>query len=126
MKIAPEVLRRSRVLVVEDHEPCARFLEISLTRAGYSVAVVGTVEAAWVALASQEFGGLVCDLLLPDGNGCEIIQIVRQRKAPIFAVAVSGFPIETHGQMALDFGFDSFLQKPLSFPKLVSLLDEGF
>jgi DNA-binding response OmpR family regulator len=104
--------RPLRVLVVEDSAPCARLMEIALTEAGHAVTLVRTTDSALFAVVWEEFDALVCDLLLPDGHGCEIIRAFRQRSFPVFAVAVSGLPRDGCEHIALAAGFDRFLQKP--------------
>jgi CheY-like chemotaxis protein len=111
-------------LVVEDHVPCAHLAEVALSGAGHAVSIVRTVDSALFALAWEEFDALVCDLLLPDGHGCDIIRALRQRKLPVFAVAVSGLPRSACEADALAAGFDTFLQKPFFPDQLASLLED--
>jgi len=121
MPNAPTAQEPLRVLIVEDHAPCARLMEIALTDAGHTVTLVRTTDSALFAVVWEEFDALVCDLLLPDGHGCEIIRALRQRNLPVFAVAVSGLPRSGCEDVAIAAGFDTFLQKPFSPGELAAL-----
>lgn len=110
-----------RILVVEDHAPCAQFIKIVLLDAGHEVLVARTVGDALAFVDGEPFEALVCDLLFPDGNGCEIIHAVRRKKRDVFAVAVSGLPREVCEAKAIEDGFDTFLQKPFLPQHLSSL-----
>jgi DNA-binding response OmpR family regulator len=109
------------VLVVEDHGPCARFVQVILTEAGHTSILARTVDAALSALAREGFDALVCDLLLPDGHGCDIIRVVRQEDPALFAVAISGLPRDTCEQRAREAGFNEFLAKPFRPRQLAAL-----
>jgi DNA-binding response OmpR family regulator len=67
------VAKRLNILVIEDSERCARILEIALEERGHTVKIASTLDAASFALSAVNFDAIICDLLLPDGNGCEIM-----------------------------------------------------
>lgn len=110
------------MLIVEDSEPFSRLLKIAFTKAGHAVTLETTVKSALLALMHETYDALVCDLLLPDGNGCEIIKAARQKGMPIFAVAISGMLPVACEMNALAAGFDRFICKPFKVSLLVGLL----
>ncbi len=111
-----------RVLVVDDHYPCCRLLEIILHRAGCLVVIMKTVEGALFALAQEQFDILICDLLLPDGHGFEIIRAIRDRKLKIFCIAITGLGTPSIETEALKEGFDQFVRKPFKPQAIEALL----
>jgi len=67
-----------RVLIVEDQKDLAMCMEMYLATCGYQVVVAPTARRAYAALASETFGLVLLDVDLPDGNGLEICQWIRQ------------------------------------------------
>jgi CheY-like chemotaxis protein len=112
-----------RALIVEDNQACAILARIILEREGYVVTVARTARQGLAALRVGDFDLLLCDLVLPDGHGAEIIAHVRQRGEPLHAIAVTGYvSIESHVAALAD-GFDAFLAKPFRIRMLTDLVN---
>lgn len=116
-----QTLKHLEILVVEYSEPCSRLLEIAFTKAGHTVTLETTVKSALSALACKTYDGLICNLLFPDGNGYEIIEAVRQKEMPIFAVAITGLMPVVCEAKALTAGFNRVVYKPFKVSVLVGL-----
>ncbi len=87
-------------------------MEVALVSAGHVVTVARTMDSALFVLAWEKFDAIVCDLLLSDGHGCDIVRFIRRKNLPIYCVAVSGLPRNGCEDDALEAGFDAFLPKP--------------
>lgn len=117
-------MTQSRILVVEDNERNLKLVRDVLQFAGYEVISARSGEQG-VALAREQAPDLVLmDLQLPAMDGTEALRILRDdprtREIPI--VAVTAFAMKDDRERALDAGFDSYLEKPISvraFPELV-------
>jgi CheY-like chemotaxis protein len=119
------------LLAVEDEPRNAALLEAILGRAGYRLAVAGHLAEARTLLASITPNLVILDRHLPDGDGLDLIQTIRDddrlRHVPILLVSASVLP---HDQRAaLEAGCDGFLAKPVRVKPLVAevrrLLNEG-
>ena len=110
------------VLVVEDSLPCRKMLEIHLTNAGYMVTAAVDAKEAIEALAQKKFDGMICDLVLPIGNGIDIIKALRRLQPTAFAIAVTGMISEDIRIYALGEGFDRFVFKPYRASELIEML----
>jgi two-component system cell cycle response regulator DivK len=117
-------MTQSRILVVEDNERNLKLVRDVLQFAGYEVISARSGEQG-VALAREQAPDLVLmDLQLPAMDGTEALRMLRDdpltREIPI--VAVTAFAMKNDRERALDAGFDSYLEKPISvraFPELV-------
>jgi two-component system, chemotaxis family, CheB/CheR fusion protein len=113
--------RPLRILVVDDHEDSAHAMGALLRRLGHVVTVAHTLAGA-VALGT---GGaapdlLLCDINLPDGDGCDLLRRLRadgggREQA---AVAISGFGDEWV-ERCRGAGFARFLTKPVKFDEVL-------
>ena len=78
-----------RVLVVEDHTPSRTALVKLLQHMGFEVLACGNIADAMRLLADSPHI-LILDLMLPDGNGTQVLRRLRELKLPIAVAIVSG------------------------------------
>ena len=102
-----------RVLLIEDEIDNRNVLAAALKRCGAEVECSGTAGAALDLMEPWRPDVLVCDISLPDRDGCSFLQEVRKRgwSTPALALTVLGRPNEQARIIAA--GFDVFRQKPI-------------
>jgi len=107
------------VLVVEDESRMRRFLWEALSDRGYRVAEATTLAQA-ERLAEQHRPALILlDLVLPDGDGMQLLRHVRERRrTPI--IVLSGRDGEQDKVAALDAGANDYLTKPFGVQELLA------
>jgi CheY-like chemotaxis protein len=88
----PDQSQALRILLVDDHEASARALARLLRHQGFLVATAYTFAGALALAAPNAVDLLICDVGLPDGDGCELLRQMRAffggRTIP--AIAVTG------------------------------------
>jgi len=107
---------RYRLLVIDDEPLNQELLAISLSAAGYEVAVAKDGFAALAQMHGALPDLIISDLKMPNMSGFEFLSIARRRFPQIPTIAVSGEfhpPIEPLGVIA-----DAFLSKPFSLDEL--------
>lgn len=105
-----------RVLIVEDEVDNRKVLATALRHCGAEVECTGSAADAFSVLDRWEPDVLICDIALPDLDGCEFLTQFRSREAdrrrtPALALTVLGRPGEQSRITAA--GFDVFRQKPI-------------
>jgi two-component system KDP operon response regulator KdpE len=111
----------SRILVVDDEPHILRGLKVILRGAGYGVETAETKEQALTALATRPPDAIVLDLVLPDGQGIEVCQAVREwSNLPILVLSAVGD--EREKVRALDAGADDYVTKPFGTDELLARL----
>jgi two-component system KDP operon response regulator KdpE len=109
----------SRILVVEDDPAISHALEISLTRAGYTVRLAATAAAAVQSASLQAPDVVLLDISLPDGSGLSVCRALREwSRAPILIVSASDN--EEQKVAALDAGADDYVVKPYGVRELLA------
>ena len=77
-------------MVADDEANIRDFLRILLTGLGHTVVPVESAKAAGELLAQYQFDLLVTDLLMPDGDGLDLIVQFRQTQPSGSILAISG------------------------------------
>jgi two-component system KDP operon response regulator KdpE len=112
-------LEHTPVLIVEDEEEIQRFLRFSLETHGAQVTIAPTAKEALQVLARQKTEIMLLDLGLPDKDGLEVIQTVRQwSQLPIIVLSARGQ--EADKIKALEEGADDYLTKPFGIGELIA------
>ena len=124
-----EMLREQscgRILVCEDEVDIARVLRQMLMRAGFTVDVAPTIEAALVQLGGNDYDAMTLDLRLPDGNGMELLSQLRTlpRNSEIAVVVVSALADAVADEFAANggSGVSDWQQKPIDDQRLIAAL----
>ena len=107
-----------RVLVVEDDEPLALFLQKGLAAQSYSVALAADGDEAIRILDQSEYDVVVLDLNLPTTDGLEVLKHIRSKGdgSPVLALSSRRQLEDRVG--TLDLGADDYLAKPFAFSEL--------
>ena len=115
----PEAALPARVLVIDDEPQIRRFLDICLRAQGYRVALAADGEAGLAALATEGADLVVLDLGLPDRDGREVLQALRQwSQVPVIVLTVRGDEPDKVG--ALDAGANDYVTKPFGVQELMA------
>ena len=72
---------KARILLVEDDADLARGLSFNLRHEGYEVLLAGTVKDGKRMAARDGADLVVLDLMLPDGDGLEVLRSIREGAA---------------------------------------------
>ncbi|MDO9622423.1 MAG: CHASE domain-containing protein [Pseudomonas sp.] len=119
--------QRPGILVVEDDPDIARLLQLLLQGAGYRVIQAYSLSQARALLASEQVAAITLDLRLPDGDGLQLIQELRNHptrgETPILIISATS----EQGQLSLQGGFQAidWLDKPINPQRLLSSLSQA-
>jgi heavy metal response regulator len=109
-----------RLLVVEDEKRIADFLSRGLQSAGYAVDVVNGGAAAIERVHSTEYDLIVLDLGLPDVDGLQVLQKIKNRKTMPPVLILSARDSVDDRVKGLEQGADDYLVKPFAFVELLA------
>ena len=125
------VLAGVRVLLVEDHRDTAELLCAVLGSQGAGVRVAESLAEALATLSEAEFDVLVSDIGMPDGDGYELVERLREReraagRQPLPAVAVTAFASGEDRERALAAGFYDYAAKPIEPGALIETVVRAY
>jgi heavy metal response regulator len=109
-----------RLLVVEDEKRIADFLSRGLQSAGYAVDAVNSGADAVEMVHSTEYDLVILDLGLPDIDGLQVLQKIRNRKVIPPVLILSARDSVDDRVKGLEQGADDYLVKPFAFVELLA------
>ena len=111
----------SSILIVEDEENLARFVELELKHEGYETQVSYDGREALELALNEDWNAILLDLMLPGLNGLEVCRRIRQVKTtPIIMMTARDSVIDRVS--GLDHGADDYIVKPFAIEELLARL----
>src|SRR3954469_16059279 len=111
-----------RVLIVDDERPLVETVRRGLTDEGFLVEVAHNGEDALWSASEKRFDAIVLDIMLPRGNGYQVLGELRRREVWTPVLMLTAKDGEYDQTDAFDLGADDYLTKPFSFIVLVARL----
>ncbi|WP_159711023.1 hybrid sensor histidine kinase/response regulator [Geminicoccus flavidas] len=114
-----------RILVAEDVEVNRDLLHAILTRGGHSITFARNGREAVEQAGQGEFDIVLMDVQMPEMDGIEATQRIRQLPAPhgsVAIVALTANVMETERRRCLDAGMNDVLTKPIAWGELYRVL----
>ena len=111
----------NKVLVIEDDYATSKLLSNYLNKWGYEPTIVNSAEQTLKILNKEQFLAILMDIVLPDTNGLELLQKIRQVKnaksTPVIICSV-----EAEEQKAFLMGAVEYFVKPINYKYLIEVL----
>lgn len=109
-----------RLLIVEDEADLAQAVGDHLREAGHAVDLASNAEDADAALRAIEYGLVLLDLGLPDGDGLDLLRGLRGRHSNVPVLIVTARDRITERIAGLDAGADDYLLKPYDLNEMLA------
>ncbi len=118
---------KPRVLVVDDEPGLRDMLSILFKREGFDVTLApGFAMARDAALnAPEPYAVVLTDLLMPDGNGMDLVSLVRQRSARTEVIVMTAHGGVETAIEAMKRGAYDFVTKPFATNELRALVHKA-
>jgi CheY-like chemotaxis protein len=112
---------RDRILIVDDMADNIFLLETILEGEGFQVEAVDSGRAALDKIISDPPDLLLLDVMMPEMNGFEVTQQIRQNpNLPFIPILlITGYLDPTPAE-GFDVGADDFIRKPIDIDELLS------
>ncbi len=121
ISVLPKPDFTNKVLVVEDDYATSKLLSNYLNKWGYEPTIVNSAEQTLKILQKDQFLAILMDIVLPDANGLELLQRIREIKntktTPVIICSV-----EAEQQKAFLMGAVEYFVKPINYKYLIEVL----
>ena len=108
-----------RILIVEDEEKIARFLELELTHEGYEVGKAADGRSALDMALASTWDLILLDVMLPQLNGLEVLRRVR-RESDVPVILLTARDAVMDKVSGLDAGANDYITKPFAIEELLA------
>ena len=106
-----------KILIVEDEEKIARFVELELVHEGYEVIKAFDGRTGLDLALSEHADLIVLDVNLPDGNGFDFCREVKERRPDTAVIFLTANDMESDMLKGYELGAEDYVTKP--FPMSV-------
>lgn len=108
------------VLIVEDEDRIAAFIERGLKAQGFGVQVAVDGESGAALAVSEEVDLVLLDLMLPRMSGEQVLERLRQVRPDVPVIVLTARDAIEDRVRNLNNGADDYLTKPFSFAELLA------
>ena len=112
-------MSKARILIVDDEAGIRQTLRDILEDEGHSVTAAADAVSGQALMASDEFDLVLLDIWLPDRDGLEILEELRQGEFQTPVIVISGHGNIDTAVKAMRVGAHDFLEKPLALNRVV-------
>ena len=110
------------LLLVDDDEPFLRRLAKAMEKRGFEVETAGSVVAGRAIATARPPAYAVVDLRLEDGNGLDVVEVLREKRPDSRIVVLTGYGAIATAVAAVKIGATDYLAKPADATDITNAL----
>jgi len=114
-----------KILVVEDNDSLREGLATVLSMLNYQPLTAANGREALAILEQSAVDLLLCDLIMPEMGGEELLQIMQQHGLAVPVVVLSGHPMEIKEKALQNFSVVSWVVKPPGLKDLAATIAQA-
>ncbi len=107
-----EIGEDKSLLLVDDDEPFLRRLARAMEKRGFEPEMAGSVTAGKAIATARPPAYAVVDLRLEDGNGLDVVEVIREKRPDARIVVLTGYGAIATAVAAVKMGATDYLSKP--------------
>ena len=115
-----------KILLVEDNQSLSDNIRVYLSKEGTICETALNYQDALDKLISFEYDIVVLDIMLPDGNGLDLLKFMKENRNESGILIISAKDALDDKVLGLDLGADDYLTKPFHLPELNSRIKALF
>lgn len=109
-----------KVYLLEDDTSICELVQCALEMSGIELSAYNTVYEFWAALEKSAPSLVLLDIMLPDGNGLEVLAKIKQKYPQVSCIMLSALGQETDKVRGLNLGADDYIAKPFGILELTA------
>lgn len=108
-----------KILIIDDEATLRDRLAGVLKEEKWYVKTAGDGASAMKEVSEIDFDLIICDLMLPDSNGIEILKKVREINPNILFIMITAYPTVENAVEAMKIGAKDYVVKPFRFDEII-------
>jgi len=114
-----------KVLLVDDEGDFLEALSQRMTSRGMEVTTTTSAREAIKKVEEGSFDAVILDLMMPEMDGLEVLQTLKQKKPEIQVILLTGHASVAKGIEAMKLGAMDFLEKPAEIKELTEKIKKA-
>jgi YesN/AraC family two-component response regulator len=110
------------ILVIDDEQVIIDGVIKACSLENYSLEAVLNVTAAMEKIAKHQYSIILCDIMMPDGDGFQVLNEIQERNIDSTFIMMTGYSTFENAVTALYRGAFDFIPKPFTVDELLSSL----
>ena len=111
-------MAEGNILVIDDELVMCEFLRDLLEDRGYAVNFVLSGNEGVKAFQQGSYDAVVCDLKMPDMDGIQVLERIRELDPDSVIIVITGYPSFETVQSALRLGAYDYITKPFNIEEI--------
>ncbi|RQO29872.1 sigma-54-dependent Fis family transcriptional regulator [Taibaiella sp. KBW10] len=111
-----------RILLIDDEEKLRALLAKIISLEGFEVVQAATLKAGQKKLTQEAFEVVICDVKLPDGNGVDMVKVIKEIQPLSEVILLTAYGNIPDGVLAIKNGAFDYLTKGDDNNKIIPLL----
>ncbi|MDL2231906.1 response regulator transcription factor [Porphyromonadaceae bacterium OttesenSCG-928-L07] len=107
-----------KILIIEDEPSLREIIQRFLEKERYVVETASTLREAKEKIADYDYECILLDIMLPDGNGLEILREIKEMRKRENIIIISAKDSIDDKVSGLELGADDYLPKPFDLTEL--------
>jgi DNA-binding NtrC family response regulator len=113
------------LLIVDDEASLRDVLSIVFEGEGWTVSTAGSLDQARAALAKGEPELVLCDVMLPDGSGLDLLREIKAQNPSIVVIMITAHTSTKSAVDALKAGAADYIAKPFDVDELKIIIGKA-
>ncbi|RQO32228.1 DNA-binding response regulator [Taibaiella sp. KBW10] len=109
-----------KILIIEDEPDLAQSIAEYLSDAQYLCELASTFKQALDKIETYEYDCILLDVMLPDGNGIKLLELLKQEQKQEGVIIISAKDALEDKIKGLEIGADDYLTKPFHLSELAA------
>lgn len=113
------------ILIIDDEEVIINAINMIATFNEYTTLSASNPKEALILLNETSFNLIITDIMMPEMDGFQFLEIVKQKKITTPVIMTTGYSTLENAVKALNCGAIAFVPKPFTFEELTSVFKRG-
>ncbi len=116
--------RAVRLLIIDDDPDTGEVFRYFLAKEGYQAEVMTSAREGLELLRNRQFHILILDLKMPDMDGIDLLNKLREKDKDLAVIVVTGYPSVETAVASLKGGVSDYVEKPVEMRKLLRAVEK--
>ncbi len=117
-------LNEKRILIIEDDDEMRSLLKDFAEEAGFEADCAANGFEAFRKIENKAFDLIISDIRMPGLTGLDILPRMRKLQPQAYIILITAFGGEEINRKSIARGADAYLEKPIRFDRLRTLIEE--